>query len=183
MSEEWIAQLAGEIKQKDKEAAEGYARTEHYASVAAERGRDFFFTAVQCLQDDVDALRRALQGDVTSAETALERVKVDEVRITRARFPWVDARLTHKDDAITLDYAKSPGTAGDPAQGRVTRAFQFRVAAQEDRDEKVSVEEAFAADAKSYETPEAFAQAVMEILFRPAAAGSTKPEAQTEAAA
>jgi hypothetical protein len=161
MSENWIGQLATEIKQKDREAAEDYARAQHYAGVAVERGRDFFFTVVQCLQDDVDALRRELQGDVTSAEMALERVRPDEVRVTRARFPWVDARLTRSDDAITLDYAKGPGTARDPLQDRMTRSFTFRVAA----DEKLRLEEAFTAEARSYETPEEFARAVMEILF------------------
>lgn len=172
MSENWIVQLAESIKQKDREAAEDYARAQHYAGVAAERGRDFFFTVVQCLQDDVDALRRALQGDVTSSEMGLERVKVDEARIVRGCFPWVDARLTHKDDAIMLDYAKSAGTAGDPAQGRMTRAFEIRVGA----DEKLRVEEAFASEAKTYETPEAFARAVMEILFRPADMSAAKEQ-------
>ena len=161
MSENWIGQLATEIKQKDREAAEDYARAQHYAGVAVERGREFFFTVVQCLQDDVDALRRELQGDVTSAEMALERVRPDEVRVTRARFPWVDARLTRSDDAITLDYAKGPGTARDPLQDRMTRSFTFRVAA----DEKLRLEEAFTAEARSYGTPEEFARAVMEILF------------------
>jgi hypothetical protein len=179
MSQEWIGQLAGEIKQKDKAAAEDYARAQHYAGVATERGKDFFFTAVQCLQDDVDSLRRALQGDVTSAEMALERVKVDEARIVRERFPWVDAKLTHKDDAITLDYAKSAGNAGDPQQDRVTRAFLFRVGA----DEKLRVEEAFANEAKSYETPQEFARAVMEILFRPEEARPASREPSQEAAA
>ena len=163
MSDQWIAQLAGEMKQKDKEAAEDYARAQHYAAQAAERGRGFFIDVVLCLEQNVGALRRALQGDVTSAEMGLERVKVDEVRITRARFPWVDARLKHKDDTVTLDYAKGAGTTGDPAQGRVTRSFVFRVGV----DEKLRVEEAFAEQAKSYETPEEFARAVMETLFRP----------------
>jgi hypothetical protein len=161
MSESWIGQLATEIKQKDREAAEDYARAQHYAGVAVERGRDFFFTVVQCLQDDVDALRRELQGDVTSAEMTLESVRPAEVRITRARFPWVDARLTHSDDAITLDYAKGAGTAGDPQQDRATRSFAFRVG----QDEKLRVEEAFAAQPKNCETAEEFARAVMEILF------------------
>lgn len=171
MSQEWIAQLATKIKQRNKEAAEDSARAQHYAGVAAERGRDFFFTVVQCLQDDVDALRRALQGDVTSAEMALERVKPAEVRITRARFPWVDARLTHADDAITLDYAKGAGTAGDPQQDRITRSFAFRVTA----DEKLRIEEAFVTEGKSYETPEEFARTVMEILFGVGEAGKTSP--------
>lgn len=162
MREKWIEQLAIEIKQKDREAAEDYARAQHYAGVALERGRDFFFTVVQCLQDDVDGLRRELQGDVTSAEMALERVRPDEVRITRARFPWVDARLARSDDAIALDYAKGPGTAGDPQQNRVTRSFAFRVTG----DERLRVEEAFTVEGRSYETPEEFARAVMEMLFR-----------------
>jgi hypothetical protein len=161
MSDNWIGQLATEIRQKDREAAQDYARAQHYAGVAAERGRGFFIDVVNCLQQDVDALRRELQGDVTSAEMALDRVRPDEARITRARFPWVDARLTHSDDAITLDYAKGTGTAGDPRQDRVTRSFAFRVG----QDEKLRVEEAFAAQPKSCETAEEFARAVMEILF------------------
>jgi hypothetical protein len=161
MSDNWIGQLATQIKQTDREAAQDYARAQHYAGVAAERGRGFFIDVVNCLQQDVDALRRELQGDVTSAEMTLERVRPAEVRITRARFPWVDARLTHSDDAITLDYAKGAGTAGDPQQDRVTRSFAFRVG----QDEKLRVEEAFAAQPKSCETAEEFARAVMEILF------------------
>lgn len=78
-----------------------------------------------------------------------------------------------------LDYAKSAGTAGDPQQDRTTRAFHFRVAP----DEKLRVEEAFAAEAKSYETPEEFAQAVMEILFRPGETHTARQAPQSEAAA
>jgi hypothetical protein len=74
------------------------------------RGKEFFVALVQYLQENVDALRSQLQGDLTASETRVQTSRADEVKITRSRFPWVDARLTHHGDTITLEYAKGPGS-------------------------------------------------------------------------
>ena len=42
MAKEWIENLAQDIKQKNREAAENYGRTQHYAGVMAEQGKEFF---------------------------------------------------------------------------------------------------------------------------------------------
>ena len=60
------------------------------------------------LQQNVDALRTRLQGDLTASETGVQTIRACEVKITRARFPWVDATIEHHGDNITLDYAKTP---------------------------------------------------------------------------
>src|SRR5947199_6547491 len=89
--QEWIESLAGDIKLKNREAAEEYGRDQHNATVIAEKGKAFFVSLLQSLQQDVDALRTSLQGDLTASETGLQTIRACEVKISRARFPWVDA--------------------------------------------------------------------------------------------
>jgi hypothetical protein len=170
MTEAWIEDLAQDIKERHREAAQDYGRSEHYAGVVAARGPEYFFALVSSLRQNVDALRGRLQGDPTSADTVLQTIKPDEVKITRARFPWVDARLVHNDDTITLDYAKRLGTAGDPALDRTSCGFVLRVGP----DETLFVEEAFAAEPKSYAKPEELARHITEVLFAVGPASSGK---------
>jgi hypothetical protein len=161
MAEEWIERLAQDIKQKDHEAAEDYGRSQHYAGIISDLGNGFFLALAQCLTDNVEALRRGLQGDVTAAETAIQSVSADEIKITRARFPWVDARVIHNHDTITLDYARGPGVAGDPNIDRTTRTFAFKVA----QDDTLYTEEAFSATPQQYKRPEELARRITETLF------------------
>jgi hypothetical protein len=162
MAEAWIENLAEDIKQRNREAAEQYGRAQHCDGVIADRGKTFFVALVSCLQENVDALRRKLQGDLVSADTNLETIKADEVKITRARFPWVDARLTHREDTILLDYAKGVGTAGDPQIDRKTRAYVFQVAP----DDTLFVQDAFDEPPQRYEQPEELARHITEFLFQ-----------------
>jgi len=161
MAKEWIDNLAQDIKQRNHEAAEDYGRAQHYAGIVSTMGREFFVGLVQCLQENVDALRSQLQGDLTASETTVQTIKADEVKITRSRFPWVDARLTHQGDTITLDYAKGPGVEGDPTLDRKTCAFAFRVAP----DDTLSVQDAFAEPPQQYLQPEDLARRITELLF------------------
>ena len=161
MTEAWIETLAQDIKEKNREAAQDYGRAQHFAGVVAERGKGYFVALVSCLQENVDALRRRLQGDPTSADTTFQTIKPDEVKITRARFPWVDARLAHNEDTISLDYAKGLGTAGDPKLDRKTCTFVFRVAP----DDTLFAEEAFAAQPRSFAKPEELGRHITELLF------------------
>lgn len=163
MSQEWIESLAGEIKRKNHEAAEAYGREQHYAGVIAEKAKPFFVALVQCLQQNVDALRSQLQGDLTASETGVQTVRACEVKISRARFPWVDATLEHDGDVIRLDYAKTAGTPGDPQQDRKTETYAFRVAP----DDTVYLSEAFAAAAAEYREPEDLAEHIVQVLFTP----------------
>lgn len=163
MAQEWIESLAVEIKRKNHEAAENYGRQQHYAAVIEEKAKPFFVSLVQCLQQNVDALRSQLQGDLTAAETGVQTVRACEVKISRARFPWVDATLEHTGDIIKLDYAKTAGTPGDPEQNRKTETYSFRVAP----DDTLSISEAFAAQPAEYREPEQLAQHIAELLFAP----------------
>jgi hypothetical protein len=158
---EWIDSLAQEIKKKNREAAEEYGRQQHYAGIIAAVGVEFFHTLALAIQEDVDALRSRLQGDPTSAETSVQTVKADEIKITRARFPWVDARLTHRGDTITLDYAKDAGVQGDARLDRKTRNFEFQVA----QDDSLYVQDAFADPPQRYVQAEELARQITEILF------------------
>jgi hypothetical protein len=169
MATEWIEQLADEIKEKNKEAASEYGRAQHYAGIVAVQGKEFFVALVLRLQENVDALRSRLQGDATASETRVQTSRADEVKITRSRFPWIDARLTHRDDTLTLDYAKGLGMEGSPKiereAGRTTRTFTFRVA----QDDSLVVEEAFVGasrqEPRQYKQPEELARHITELLF------------------
>jgi hypothetical protein len=161
MTEAWIEDLAQDIKEKNREAAQDYGRAQHFAGIVSERGKGYFVALVSCLQGNVDALRRRLQGDPTSADTTFQTVKPGEVKITRARFPWVDAHVTHREDTIALDYAKGLGTAGDPQLDRKTRSFVFRVAP----DDALVAEDAFAEPPRTFSKPEDLARHITELLF------------------
>jgi hypothetical protein len=163
MAQEWIEKLAEEIKEKNRDAAAEYGRAQHYAGIIAVLGKEFFMALVRRLQENVDALRGQLQGDATSAETRVQTSRVDEVKITRSRFPWIDARLTHHGDTLTLDYAKSLGVAADPKieAGRATRSFAFRVA----QDDSLFVQDAFVDPPQHYKQPEDLARRITELLF------------------
>ena len=161
--QEWIDSLAENIKQKNHEAAEDYGRNQHNAGVIAEKGKAFFVALTQALQQNVDTLRARLQGDLTASETGVQAVRACELKVTRARFPWVDATIEHTGDHITLDYAKTPGTPGDPAQDRKTCTFAFRVAP----DDTLYIADAFAAQPAEYGEPEELARRITETLFAP----------------
>jgi hypothetical protein len=161
MAKEWIEQLAQDIKQRNHEAAEDYGRAQHYAGIVSTRGKEFFVALVLSLQENVDALRSQLQGDLTSSETRVQTTKANEVKVNRSRFPWIDARLTHQDETITLDYAKSPGLPADPTLDRKTRTFAFQVAP----DDTLSVQDAFSDPPRAYPTPEDLARHLTELLF------------------
>jgi hypothetical protein len=161
MAKEWIENLAKDIKEKNHQAAEEYGRAQHYAGIVSTGGREFFVALVTCLQENVDALRSQLQGDLTSSETRVQTTKADEVKIMRMRFPWVDARLTHHEDTILLDYAKGPGLPGDPQLDRKTASFAFRVA----QDDTLSVQDAFNDPPLSYAKPEDLACHLTQLLF------------------
>jgi len=161
MAEEWIDKLAGKIREKNREAAQLYGRDQHYADVISRLGPEFFVRLSAQLEQDVEALRRKLQGDVTSAETTVQTSTVGEVRITRERFPWVDATVTHRDDSILADYAKSAGLAGDPQLDRKSRAYVLRTGG----DDRLYAEEAFAERPERFDTPEDLARSIVELLF------------------
>jgi hypothetical protein len=163
MAKEWIENLAQDIKRRNHEAAQDFGRAQHYAGIVSTQGKEFFVALVLSLQENVDALRSQLQGDLTSSETRVQTTKADDVKVTRSRFPWVDAHLTHHDDTITLDYAKGPGLPGDPALDRKTCAFAFHVAS----DDTLSVQDAFpdGAAPRDYPHPEDLARRITEILF------------------
>jgi len=165
MAKEWIEKLAEEIKDKNKDAAAGYGRAQHYAGIVSALGKEFFVSLVLCLQENVDALRSRLQGDATSSETRVQSTRADEVKITRSRFPWIEARLTHHEDTLTLDYAKGLGIEGgpkiDPQSGRKVRTFAFQVAP----DDTLVVQDAFAEPPQQYKQPEELARHITELLF------------------
>ena len=163
MAEVWIEALAEEIKRKNQEAAEHYGRAQHSAGVIADKAKPFFVALVQALQQNVDALRTQLQGDLTASETGVQSVRACEVKVTRARFPWVDATVEHHGDTITVDYARASGSGGDPAQDRKVSTYAFRVTP----DDALYIEDAFGAQPAKYDDPGALARQITETLFAP----------------
>lgn len=162
MTHEWIEQIAAEIKRKNAEAAETFSREQHAAAVIAEKGKPFFVSTVQSLQQNVDSLRAQLQGDITASDIGMQTVRACEVKVTRARFPCVDATLEHHGETITLDYAKAPGTSVEQAE-RKQSTYTFRVGPED----TVYVQDAFAAEHAAFRDPESLAQHLTELLFTP----------------
>jgi hypothetical protein len=174
MSQEWIANLAEDIKQKGHEAAENYGRQQHKEGIIAEQSAPFFTNLVLSLEEDVNEIKRQLQGDVTAAETTISGPALqlpsnsaqtgdrNEVTLTRSRFPWFDVRITHRDSTIALDYAKGLGVAGDPALDRKSCVFAFHVA----DDDALSIYESFGDTPRQFRRPEQLAQYITELLFR-----------------
>jgi hypothetical protein len=162
MGKEWIANLAQEIKQKNKEAAESYGREQHKAGIVDAQGRAFFTSFVQCLEDNINDIKRQLQGDVTAAETAIQTINATTLKLSRSRFPWFDAHITHRNPSIVLDYAKGLGVAGDPALDRKSCHFVFHVA----DDDTLAVQEAFGDSPRQFQTPEELSRHITWLLFK-----------------
>jgi hypothetical protein len=163
MGKEWIANLAQDIKQKGHEAAENYGRSQHQAEIATTQGKPFFTAFLISLEGDVNEIKRQLQGDATSSDTTFQTITPTEVKLTRSRFPWFDARITHQDPIIVLDYAKGLGVAGDPTLDRKTCHFAFHV----DDDDVLSVHESFGDNPRQFHQPEELARHIVELLFQP----------------
>jgi hypothetical protein len=163
MGKEWIANLAQDIKQKGHEAAENYGRSQHQAEIVTTQGRPFFTTFLISLEDDINEIKRQLQGDVTSSDILFQTITPTEVTLSRSRFPWFDARITHQDPNIVLDYAKGLGVAGDPTLDRKSCHFTFHV----DNEDTLSIQESFGDNPQRFRQPEDLARHVVELLFQP----------------
>jgi hypothetical protein len=163
MGKEWIANLAQDIREKDHEAAENYGRSQHQAEVISAQGKSFFSALATNLEDDVNEIRRQLQGDVTASDTMFQTVNPSEIKLIRSRFPWFDARILRQDSTIILDYAKGLGVAGDPALDRKSCHFAFQVA----DDDTLSIQHAFDGNPRQFHQPEELAQHIVQLLFEP----------------
>jgi hypothetical protein len=163
MGKEWIANLAQDVRQKGHEAAENYGRSQHQAEIVTTQGQPFFTAFVISLEADVNEIKSHLQGDVTASDTTFQTVNPVEIKLTRSRFPWFDARITHQDPIIVLDYAKGLGVAGDPTLDRKTCHFAFHVA----DDDTLSLQESFGDNPRRFHRPEELAQHIAELLFQP----------------
>jgi hypothetical protein len=173
MGKEWIANLAQDIRQKGHEAAENYGREQHKEGIITIQGKPFFTAFVLSLEDNINEIKRQLQGDATASETTITgsalqlpqakevATERNEIILTRSRFPWFDARITHHDSTIVLEYAKGLGVAGGPSVDRQTTLFAFDVA----DDDTLSVKESFDDNPRQFRQPEELAQYVTQLLF------------------
>jgi hypothetical protein len=162
MGKEWIANLTQDIRTKGHEAAENYGRSQHQAEIVTTQGKPFFTAFLTALEEDVNEIKRQLQGDVTASDTTFQTVNPTEVKLTRARFPWFDAHITHQDPIIVLDYAKGLGVTGDTTLDRKTCHFTFRVA----DDDALSIQQSFGDNPVEFHQPEELAQHITELLFQ-----------------
>ncbi len=94
MGKEWIINLAQDIRQKAHEAAENYGRSQHRSEIIATNGKPFFSAFVVALQENVNEIKRQLQGDVTSSDILFQSVSPTEVKLSRSRFPLVSMRAS-----------------------------------------------------------------------------------------
>jgi hypothetical protein len=162
MGKEWIANLAQDVRQKGHEAAENYGRSQHQAEIVTTQGQPFFTAFVISLEADVNEIKSHLQGDVTASDTTFQTISPVEIKLTRSRFPWFDARITHQDPIVVLDYAKGLGVAGDPTLDRKTCHFAFHVA----DDDTLSLQEAFGDNPRHFHQHEELARHIAELLFQ-----------------
>jgi len=162
MGKEWIANLAQDIREREHEAAENYGRSQHQAKIITTQGIQFFSLFLFSLEEDINEIKRRLQGDVTASDTIFQRVSATEAKLTRSRFPWFDARITHQDPNIVLDYAKGLGVAGDPSLDRKICHFTFQVAA----DDALSIQQSFDDNPSQFDHPQDLARYIAELLFR-----------------
>jgi hypothetical protein len=161
MNKEWIENLARDIKEKNHEAAEEFGRSQHRAAIVTAESRPFFAAFTTCIEENINEIRRQLQGDVTASDTTFKASSPSEIKLTRSRFPWFDADITHRDSSIVLDYAKGLGIAGDPTLDRKSSHFDFHV----DDDDTLSIKEAFGDHPKQFHEPAELARHVIELLF------------------
>ncbi|WP_158941570.1 hypothetical protein [Granulicella sp. S190] len=161
MAKEWIANLAQDIKQKSHEAAEEYGRSQHQAGVIAAQGKPFFTSFVLCLEEDINEIKRQLQGDVTASDTTIQTKGPAEVTLVRSRFPWFDAHITHQNSSIVLDYAKGLGIATGTTTDRKPHHFTFQVT----DDDTLFVQESFGGSPKRFYQPEELARKIVHLLF------------------
>jgi hypothetical protein len=162
MAKEWIENLTAQIKNKHREPAEEFSREQHRADVIGVQGRIFFGDMVRALDDNFTQIKKLLQADPTSADIAMISTGTTQVHLTRSRFPWFDAHLTHDNEDITLEYAKTDAIPVDPANAeKKTIVFDIHVS----DDDKLSFEDASVDPAQMFETPEDLARRVTEILF------------------
>lgn len=161
MSKDWIASIAQNIKEKSHAAAEEYGRSQHQAGIVTAEGRPFFAAFATCVEDDINEIRRQLQGDVTASDTTFKANGPSEIKLTRSRFPWFDADITHRDSTVVVDYAKGLGVWGDPALNRRSSNFEFQV----DDEDRLFVREAFGDQPKRFREPAELARHVIQLLF------------------
>jgi hypothetical protein len=161
MSKQWIENIAQDIREKEHEAAENYGRSQHQAEIITSQGTQFFTLFLIRLEEDINDIKRRLQGDVTASDTMFQRVSPAEVKLTRSRFPWFDARITYQDPNIVLDYAKGLGIAGDPSLDRKTCHFTFQVAP----DDSLAIQQSFSENPRQFDQANDLARHITELLF------------------
>lgn len=162
MGNQWIANLAQDIREKDHEAAENYGRSQHQAEIITTQGGQFFILFLTRLEENINEVRRQLQGDVTASDTIFQRISPIEAKLTRSRFPWFDARITHQDPNIVLDYARGLGVVGDPSLDRKICHFTFQVAA----DDSLTIQQSFNDNPRQFDQPQDLARYITELLFQ-----------------
>ncbi|MEO6803430.1 MAG: hypothetical protein ABI197_09340 [Granulicella sp.] len=166
MGKAWIENLADDIKNEGRDAAESYGRDQHRAGIVAGEGQVFFTALVTCLEQDVAEIRSQLQGSAVSCETSVVKDGPAQVKLSRDRFPWFDATLKHEGETIVLDYAKGRGAAEDKnlreSTERQTACFAFQV----DGQDRLSTTEAFGDDPHTFHQPEELSKHIVELLFK-----------------
>ncbi|WP_263382108.1 hypothetical protein [Granulicella arctica] len=166
MGKEWIEQLAGDLKEKGRDAAESYGREQHRAGIIDAEGKVFFLAAVAAIEQDFTEIRSQLQGSPISCETSIVRTGPAEVKLTRSRFPWFDATLKHNDADVTLDYARGRGVAPDKVIEDTTEHTLAHYSFQVDPQDKMTLGESFGDAPKSFETADEFSKHIVELLFK-----------------
>ena len=166
MAQGWIETLAGELREKGREAAENYGREQHRAGIIEAEGKVFFLALASSLDQDFTEIRSQLQGSAVACETSVIKTSPTEIKLTRSRFPWFDATLKHDGPNVALDYVQDRGTEPDPTlvgtAARTTKQFHFEV----DRLDRMVIADPFGDQPQKFDKPEAFAKHLVELLFK-----------------
>jgi hypothetical protein len=166
MGKAWIEELADDIKNKGRDAAEDYDRDQHTVGIIAAEGKVFFTALVMNLEQDMSEIRSQLQGSAVSCDTSIVKDGPAELRLSRSRFPWFDATLKHDDATIALEYAQGRGAAEDQTLRSTAERQTVHFAFEVDGQDRLSVVNAFGDDRMRFEQPEGLAKHILELLFK-----------------
>ena len=166
MGKAWIESLAGELKEKGREAAESYGREQHRAGIVAAEGKVFFTALVMAIEQDFSEIRSQLQGSAISSDTSIYRDAPTEIRLSRSRFPWFDATLQHRDADIVLEYVQGRGDAGSQSLASSADRKSVHFGLQVDPLDRLYASDSFGEDAPRFDQAEELAKQIVELLLK-----------------
>jgi hypothetical protein len=160
MAEEWLRALAQQIKHRDHDAAEQFARQRHVQEIVAEHGPVFWRSFADFLAKYVDEIKADFHEDITLREGPLTfSFTNNQISIKKAAFPFVEFNATpqFQNGGVGITYR-----VNNPQQtvaGRAAMSMPCRLEVSQDN--KVFLQ----LDGQPFQEPGQAAQHIMQKLF------------------